>query len=220
MTATHTQASTAYDVHPLISERWSPNAFDSRPISKKDLRSLFEAARRAPSSYNEQPWTYIVATKDEPEEFEKLLSCLVEGNQRWARSAPVLVLGLVRSNFARNGRPNRAAVHDLGLASANLTLEATARGISVHQMGGILPEKARELYRIPEGVEVRTALAIGYAADVNPGRFTDAPRRKPINEWVFSHEWGNPSALTMDAPGYATSPPVSSSTPIEPGTLA
>ena len=108
---------------------------------------------------------YIVATKANPEEFERLLSCLVEGNQAWAKAAPVLALGCTSLNFVRNGKPNAAAVHDLGLASANLVLEATARGLFVHQMIGILPDKARELYHIPEDVQPKTGLAIGYAGD-------------------------------------------------------
>ena len=98
------------------------------------------AARWAASSYNEQPWRYIVATKAEPAEFARLLSCLVEGNQPWAQAAPVLAIGCTSLNFAKNGQPNAAAHHDLGLASASLTLEATARGLSVHQMIGIVPE--------------------------------------------------------------------------------
>jgi nitroreductase len=193
-------ASTDHPIHHLLAERWSPYAFSDRPVSQTDLRSLFEAARWAASSYNEQPWRYIVATKDNPEEFKKLLSCLVEPNQEWAKNAPVLALGVVSHRFARNNKENRAAVHDLGLASANLVLEATARGLHVHQMAGILPEKARELYHIPEHFDAWTALAIGYKDD--PSKLTDEDRkardtserqRKPLNEFVFSGDWGNPS---------------------------
>ena len=151
----------------MFVSRWSPYGFADRPVSDDDLRSLFEAARWAPSSYNEQPWRYIVATKPDPKEFERLLSCLVEGNQAWAKAAPVLAVGCTSLNFVRNGKPNAAAVHDLGLASANLVLEATARGLFVHQMIGILPDKARELYHIPEDVQPKTGLAIGYAGDPN-----------------------------------------------------
>ena len=142
-------ATPAHPVQDLITQRWSPYAFSDRPVSEDDLRSLFEAARWAASSYNEQPWRYIVATKAAPAEFERLLSCLVEGNQAWAKAAPVLALGCISLNFVLNCRPNSAAEHDLGLASATLTLEATARGLVVHQMIGILPEKARELLPRP-----------------------------------------------------------------------
>src|SRR3954449_2473244 len=112
-----------HPVHELITRRWSPYAFADRPVSEDDLRSLFEAARWAASSYNEQPWRYLLATKAHAAEFERLLSCLVEGNQVWAKAAPVLALGCTSLNFALNGKPNAAAHHDLGLASASLTLE-------------------------------------------------------------------------------------------------
>ena len=109
-----------YPIHELLAQRWSPYAFDGRPVAAEDLASLFEAARWAASSYNEQPWRYLVATKDNPEAFDRILSCLVEANQTWAKSAPLLALAAVSLRFDRNGKPNRAAHHDLGLASANL----------------------------------------------------------------------------------------------------
>lgn len=189
-------ASTDYPVHELIAKRWSPYSFDDRAVSDADLCSLFEAARWAPSSYNEQPWSYIIATKQRPEEFTQMLSCLVEGNQVWAKNAPVLALGIARVNFARNDRPNRAAIHDLGLAAGNLVMEATARGLAVHQMIGILPDRAREIYEIPGGYEPMTGIAIGYLGDPNrlPENLKDrdlARRpRKPLREFVFSGKWG------------------------------
>jgi nitroreductase len=195
------QAIPDHPIHELLARRWSPYAFAKRAVSEDDLRSLFEAARWAASSYNEQPWSYFVATKANPAEFERLLSCLIEGNQAWARAAPVLALGCTSLHFTRNGKPNAAAVHDLGLASASLTVEATARGLFIHQMIGILPDRARELYRIPEGIEPKTGLAIGYAANPEalPESFRQrdlAPRtRKPLAEFVFAGEWGTTSPL-------------------------
>lgn len=194
---------TDHPIHELFSKRWSPYAFDERAVPQSDLKSLFEAARWAPSSYNEQPWHYIVATKDNKAEFDKILSCLVEANQAWAKIAPVLALGVVNLKFSRNGKENRAAVHDLGLASANLVLEATARGLCVHQMIGILPDKARETFKIPEGCEAWTALAIGYEG--NPAKMPDELKqrdaarrpRKPLKEFVYSGKWGNPSPLAV-----------------------
>lgn len=194
-------ASPDHLIHDLLAQRWSPYAFDDRPVSDTDLRSLFEAARWAPSSYNEQPWSYIVAKRENPEEFHALLSCLVEGNQVWAKAAPVLALGIVRLRFVRNDKPNRAAVHDLGLAAGNLLVEATARGLYVHQMIGIVPEKAREVYEIPEGSEAWTGLAIGYLGDPNrlpePLKERDlAPRqRKPLRDFVFGGKWGKVSPI-------------------------
>jgi nitroreductase len=190
-----------HPVHELLTKRWSPYSFDVRSVTDEDLRSLFEAARWAPSSYNEQPWNYIVAKKENPEEFQRLLSCLVEGNQVWAKAAPVLALGIAKLRFARDDQPNRAAIHDLGLAAGNLVVEATARGLWVHQMIGILPDKAREIYAIPEGYEPMTGIAIGYAGDpkaLPEGlRERDLARRprKPLKEFVFSQKWGNVSEI-------------------------
>jgi nitroreductase len=185
-----------HPINDLIAARWSPYAFADRPVSRADVASLFEAARWAPSSYNEQPWSYVVATKDDPEGFARLLSCLVEANQAWAKAAPVLALGCTSLKFARNGQPNAAAQHDLGLASAMLVLEAAARGLAVHQMIGILPDRARELYDVPEGVLPLTGLAIGYAGD--PAalpehlRTRDLARRarKPLGTFLFAGRWG------------------------------
>jgi nitroreductase len=199
--STPKQASPDHPVQDLITRRWSPYAFDSRPVSDADLRSIFEAARWAPSSYNEQPWRYIVATKANPAEFERLLSCLVDGNQVWARAAPVLALGCLSLNFDRNGKPNSAAEHDLGLASAMLSIEATARGLSVHQMIGILPDRARELYQIPDAMRALTGLAVGYAADpaILPENLRGrdlAPRtRRPLAQFLFGNQWGRASEL-------------------------
>ena len=199
------KAVTDYPILPILAERWSPYGFEDRRVSETDLRSLFEAARWAASSYNEQPWAYLVATRENSAEFGRLLSCLVEANQAWAKEAPVLVLGIVSLRFARNNQDNRAAVHDLGLAAGNLLAEATTRGLSVHQMIGILPDKARELYQIPEHFEAWTALAIGYKAD--PSKLPDALRerdlaprqRKPLNKFVFTGQWGHPSSLAMNS---------------------
>jgi len=197
------KAATDHPIQNTLAERWSPYGFEDRPVSEADLRSLFEAARWAASSYNEQPWNYLVATRENSPEFGRLLACLVESNQAWAKAAPVLVLGVVSLQFAKNKQDNRAAVHDLGLAAGNLSVEATARGLSVHQMIGILPDKAREIYRIPEHFEAWTAMAIGYKAD--PAKLPDAlkerdlaPRqRKPLSQFVFTGQWGKPSPIVL-----------------------
>jgi nitroreductase len=196
-------AATDHPILKLLAERWSPYGFEDQPVPEGDLRSLFEAARWAASSYNEQPWNYVVATREDAVEFGRLLGCLVETNQAWAKTAPVLVLGVVSLQFAKNKQDNRAAVHDLGLAAGNLLVEATARGLFVHQMIGILPDKARELYRIPEHFEAWTALAIGYKGD--PAKLPDALRardltprqRKPLGKFVFTGKWGQSSPLVQ-----------------------
>jgi len=191
-------AKTDHAIQDFVAKRWSPYGFEDRDVAEADLRALFEAARWAPSCYNEQPWSYIVATRAQGAAFQRLLSCLNEANQSWAKAAPVLALGLTTLHFKRNGKPNRVALHDLGLASGNLVAEATARGICVHQMAGILPDRAREIYRVPEGSEVVTGIAIGYAGD--PEALSEeyrkrdlTPReRKPQRDFVFGAAWGEP----------------------------
>lgn len=186
-----------HPIHTLLAQRWSPYVFSDRMVSNEDLRSLFEAARWAASSYNEQPWRYVVATKQNPSEFERLLSCLVEPNQAWAKHAPVLALAAVQNRFQRNDKPNPAAQHDLGLAAGNLLVEASARGIDVHQMIGILPDRARELYEIPEDTTPLTAIAIGYAGDIEAADPHLAERdrgpraRRPLGEFVFAGSFGH-----------------------------
>jgi nitroreductase len=189
------------DIEPELQKRWSPYAYSDRPVPDADLVAILEAARWAPSSYNEQPWRYILATKKEPEAFAKALSCLVEGNQVWAKQAPVLLLALTVTTFARNDKPNKAAQHDLGLAAGNICVEATARGLHVHQMIGIEPDKVREHYGVPPNVEPLTAIAIGYLGE-NPGlpdalheRDRAVRTRKPLSEIVFGSAWGNAASL-------------------------
>jgi nitroreductase len=194
-------AETEAPIHDLMRHRWSPRAFDSRTVEPEKLRALFEAARWASSSYNAQPWFFIVATKDDPENFKRMLDCFVEFNQGWAKNAPVLALSVARLKFEHNGEVNRHAFHDVGQAAANLALEATNIGLQVHQMAGILPEKAREIFRIPEGYEAVAGMAIGYPGD--PASLPDglrerelAPRqRKPVSLFVFTGHWGKPAAI-------------------------
>ena len=195
---------TQYPVHELLRRRWSPVAFSDRRVDPETIGSLLEAARWAPSSFNEQPWSFIVATKDEPAELERLLGCLVEGNITWAKQAPVLMLSVAKLNFARNQKPNRHAFHDVGLAAANLVVQATSLGLAVHQMAGILPDKAREVYGIPEDYEVVAGIALGYPGDAAKldeklRRREQAPRsRKPLEEFVFTDRWGKKSPLVTD----------------------
>ena len=196
-----------HPVHEAISDRFSPYAWADRDVPVADLRSLFEAARWTASSYNEQPWRYLVARRSEGEAFERMLSTLTESNREWARHAPVLVLGLVRSTLTRNDAPNRLALHDLGAASAQLTLEATTRGLAVHQMGGILPDRVREVYGVPGDHEPVTALAIGYPAPTGTGpesfrRKDERERsRRPLTELVFADEFGRAAPIVTPSGG-------------------
>lgn len=153
-----------HPVHELIVKRHSPYALDaSKDVSEDDMNSLLEAARWAMSSYNAQPWRYIFAAKSrDPELWQAIFDCLVEPNQAWARNAPVLMLGLHQTHFEFNGAPNGVAAHDLGAASAFLTMEATARGLCVHQMGGIVHDRIVEVFGLPDGLVPLTGLAVGY----------------------------------------------------------
>jgi nitroreductase len=190
-------APTDVPLNELVRNRWSPRAFADKPISPEVLRSLFEAARWAPSSNNEQPWTYIVATKDDPGNFAKMLSILVEFNVGWAKQAPALVLSVAHLNMQKDGTPNRHALHDVGSASAQLTFEANSRGLFVHQMAGYDVDKARQVFALPQDWEPVAAMAIGYLGDPAslPERLRDrevAPRtRKPLTEFVMVGGWGH-----------------------------
>jgi nitroreductase len=193
----HKRAPTDFPVHDFIAERWSPRAFSDKPVAPDVLQSLFEAARWAPSSSNEQPWAYMAATKDDAENFAKLVSALVPSNVTWAQHAPVLALAVAELAFAKSGTPNRNAQYDVGAASAWLTVEATSRGLFVHQMGGYDHDKARQVFQIPAGWEPIAAMAIGYPGDPDslPQPLRDrevAPRtRKPISQFVMSGSWQN-----------------------------
>jgi nitroreductase len=186
-----------FPVHELVRNRWSPRAFADKAIPQDVLRSLFEAARWAPSSNNEQPWAYLVAAKNDKENFEKMLSVLVEFNANWAQNASILAIAVAELAFAKNNTPNRNAQYDTGAATAWLSVEATARGLFVHQMAGFDPEKARQVFAIPAGWDAIAALAIGYPGDPNslPQRLKErelAPRtRKPLSEFVMSGRWGH-----------------------------
>ena len=190
------QRDAAHPIHDLLRRRWSPRAFSNRPVEPDKLLSVLEAARWAPSSNNEQPWHYLVARKEEPEEFARLLACLVDRNQSWAKGAPVLMLSVASTVWARNGKPNRHALHDTGQAVAGLTVQATALGLYVHQMAGFHVDKARETYGLPATVEPVAAIALGYLGDPSTlpedlrEREMTLSSRKPIGEFVFTGAWG------------------------------
>jgi nitroreductase len=195
---THDTKRAASD-HPLLdllANRWSPYAFDPRPVEEEKLLSCLEAARWAASSYNEQPWSFMLAKREDETEFARLLDCLVEANQAWAQNAGVLLISVASRQFSRNAKPNLMAEHDIGLAVGNLTAQATSLGLFVHQMAGINRSKARQTYGIPESHEPLTAIALGYAAetiaDEQLAQRERAPRsRKPLSEFIFAGSWGN-----------------------------
>jgi nitroreductase len=184
----------------IFHTRWSPRSFTDRAVSPADLAKVFEAARWAASSSNEQPWRYILGIRGS-EAYKKIFESLVPGNQQWAVSAPVLILGAAKMTFSRNGAPNRVALYDLGAASSYLTLQATALGLATHQMAGFDGNAARKAFAVPEEYEFGSVIALGYQGepDALPNdqfRAQEvAPRsRKPLNELVFS-AWDTPADI-------------------------
>ena len=202
---TNRTANTSYPVMNAVAKRWSPRAFTERDVSKQDVGSILEAARWAASCFNEQPWAFIVGTKDDPETYDRIMSTMGEFNQAWAGNAPVLILAAAKATFALDGRDNAHAVYDLGQAVSALALQATELGLAAHQMAGFDPDKAREVFGIPEGWSAVTVTAVGYegSPDTLPESLQAAettPReRKPLSEFVFRGTWGTPAAVTSKA---------------------
>ncbi len=189
-------AETLRDVHPLIRDRWSPRAFDAgKPVSKDDLISVLEAARWAASSNNVQPWRFIVATADQPEAHAKALEGFNVRNQRWAKNAPVLVIVLARK-VTDEGAANGIAPYDTGAAVAQLILQATALGLTVHQAGGIEKDKIRAAFNVPEDTDILVAFGLGYQADASvlPDDLAErekTPRaRKSLSDIVYTGAYG------------------------------
>ncbi|WP_210516145.1 nitroreductase family protein [Hymenobacter terricola] len=186
-------APTTYPVHDLIRSRWSPRSFSAQPVAPDTLNQVFEAASWAFSAMNAQPWQYIYAHKADTEAFQKILDCLMPGNQPWAKNAAVLVIALAKTQLD-NGQPNGAALHDLGAANATLFLEATALGLHGHVMGGFDREKTRRDFNLPEGLTPVVILGLGYlgAADQLEEPFlsreTASRTRKPVSEFAFQNE--------------------------------
>lgn len=180
-----------------MAKRWSPRAFTAEPMPVAALTRALEAARWAPSCFNEQPWRFIVAMRQEEQSFARALGCLNESNRRWAEKASVLLFTAAKKTFARNGKANRYALHDLGLAVENVVLQALADGWHAHQMAGIDADAVREVYAVPEDFETLTAIALGKLADPDtlPDPLRDReqkPReRLPLTEIAFAGRFGD-----------------------------
>lgn len=186
-----------HPVHELLARRWSPRAFEKgRTIEPAKVLSLLEAARWAPSCFNDQPWRYLVWDGSDPASRRKADECLSPGNE-WAYEAPVLMLSVARSTFAHNGKPNRTSQHDVGLASENLVLQAVALGLAAHQMAGFDLAKTRTAFDIPEGFEPVAMIAVGYPfkgdlaslpEKVRKGELA-ARTREPVGVIAFAGGW-------------------------------
>jgi nitroreductase len=187
-------AKTKYQLHELIAGRWSPRMFSTEAVGRDEVKNLLEAARWAASSNNAQPWRFIYAFKGS-RGYEKIFNCLSDFNQKWARNAPVLMLTAILEKFD-SGKENYHALHDLGLAMGNMTLQAQSQGIALHQMAGVDWKKAQDVFGIPEDYHVATAVAIGYYG----GDACDLPdeiekmelqkrKRLPLDEIAFEGKW-------------------------------
>jgi nitroreductase len=176
-------------VNEIIQARWSPKAFRDETVLPEELRSILEAGRLAASSYNEQPWRFIVATKRDPAAFDRMLQLLVPSNRQWAADAGVLIITAAKRTFSRNGSSNYYALHDAGQALAQMMLQAASLGLHAHAMGGFDHARARTELNIPDDFEIGAAVAIGYAGKsaVRPER-----NRKSLSDIAFAGTWGNP----------------------------
>lgn len=183
-----------YSVNSLILSRRSPRAYSAAPVDDMIMKKLFEAARWAPSCYNNQPWRFLYAHKGTPA-YDKLLQTAVEFNQNWAKNAPVLMLSVAKTTFDFNNEPNAHAWHDVGMAMQNLAIQATELGVIVHQMAGFDPKKAKQVFHIPDGFEPVALVAVGYPGSKESlpeelRKMEDAPRvRRPIEEFAFEGAW-------------------------------
>ncbi|HSA33422.1 MAG TPA: nitroreductase family protein [bacterium] len=177
------------EILPEIMKRWSMRALSPEPLPHYDITAICEAARYAPSCFNEQPWRFMAATS--PTDIERLRSFLAPKNRRWADVAPVLLLILAKKTFARNGKPNRWSSFDTGTAWGYLTLEAWRRGIVAHGMGGFDAEKARSELKIPDDHDIIAMAALGYPGD--PAKLAEEFResekpgeRRPLPDTLLS----------------------------------
>ena len=186
------------ELNPLIKQRYSPVIFTKDPVTNDQLMALMEAARWAPSSFNEQPWVFVVANGFESDARKDFLSCMDKGNRDWAKTAPLLMVTVAKSFFGKNMEPNPHAWHDVGLAMGNLILQAETMGLKVHQMAGFDADKVRSLLTIPTGYDPVAMVAIG--VEGNPEKLKGDLKeraltrtdRKDVSTIVYSEAWGLP----------------------------
>jgi nitroreductase len=181
----------------IIQERWSPYSFSTAPVEEFKIKAMFEAARFAPSCNNEQPWLFVFTTREDDKIFNDYLDFLHESNRVWAKNAWILIIGMARKTFSRNGKDNRFALYDTGMAVSNLLLQALALDIYVHQMGGYSVSMVRDYFRLDDKIEPVSVMAAGYLGDgesIPPDLFSRDETRRPrksINEYTFRNFPGN-----------------------------
>jgi len=196
-------AETAFPLHDLLANRWSPRAFVDRPVEPKKLAAILEAGRWAASSNNGQPWAFLVADKSDPAAYDAMLGCLMDGNKSWAVLAPVLILSFVEPIWPGQDRANVTAMHDVGMATAMISIQAEALGLRTHHIAGIHHDIIRETYAVPEEFKAVSAIAIGYQGDEallpeekDRSREANPRTRKPLEEIVFAGKFGTPAKLS------------------------
>jgi nitroreductase len=181
----------------IIQERWSPYSFSSIPVERFKLKAMFEAAGYAPSCNNEQPWAFVFSTQDDKEVFNDFVGFLNDGNKVWAKNAYALIISMARTKFSHNGKPNRYAFHDTGMAVTNLLLQALALDVYVHQMGGYSVEKVKEYFKLGDDIEPVAMMAVGYLGDgssLSPELLKRDETRRPrksVNEFVFRNSFSH-----------------------------
>jgi nitroreductase len=186
------------DLHENIKNRWSPYSFSERPLDPEKLRHVLEAAIYAPSSFNEQPWFFVYAERDDSESFRMFLSFLEENNQIWAKHAGALVINFARTKSTVTRKENFYALHDTGIAVGNIINQATALGIDIHIMGGFSRQKVRSYFKLDEDIMPVAMMAVGFYGENNeiPDDFADRDKgrrkRKPISEVIFRNDPKNP----------------------------
>ena len=152
-----------YPIQPILLNRWSPRSMTGEGMTDQELMPLFEAARWAPSSYNNQPWVFIYAHRDTPE-WKPIFDLMIEFNQSWTKNAAVLVVVISKNTFYHNGKTARTHSYDTGSAWMSLALEGTSRGYVIHGMEGFDYDKARKVLHIPDDYTVEAMAAIGKRA--------------------------------------------------------
>ena len=193
-------AKNIYPVNDLSKTRWSPRAFDEKPVEKDKIRSILEAARWSPSAGNEQPWRFIIGFRDD-ETWQKIFETLDEGNKVWVKPVPVLILCIGKKVWSRKNTPYALFQYDTGQSAAHLTFEAMNQGLFVHQMAGFDPDGASREFEIPPDHQPLTVIALGYLTDPSSlppelkERELAGRKRKGFDELVFSGTFGQKSNL-------------------------
>ena len=178
-------------IEQYIDQRWSPRAFDQKMVTDDILNELFSAAGRAPSSNNEQPWRFIIGKKG-TDTYDTIYQSLVDFNQAWSKTAPILVIGIVKKTFSKNGESNSHAAYDLGAAVAHLTMKAFEHQLFVHQMGGFDRNMCNTSFKLSDDFETIVAFTIGYMGDkkqLHPkieALEKGVSGRKPLSEIMYT----------------------------------